>query len=326
MMKVFPWRRTIIIGVLAAAGITAAVFAVRNRTITFRGAVIRSSSDPVRASVIPGVDVVATDGPVVMQTKSDSSGGFALRVRRSLMRRDPLTLEFRHEGYLPYLMLNPAGNQLYVVSLVPAPEKEPAPEQPVVRIGNVSVRYTLKTTTTIDVGSGVKVFEVAHKRDVPCNFHPPCSPDGKWKASAVSAWLDAGPENEFRDGRVSCIAGPCPFTKIQRDDFSRGGRKIGVTVLNWSDTTTFLLQAEAVRNLVSDATQKSYPVVFERTMNFSLPAAAQGTCIEAEVDRKPIVFPIVPNLTLSWARCETQNEPENNTLYRCELRPGYAFQ
>ena len=324
-MKAFPWRRTIVISAVTAAGTTAAIFAVRNRTVTFRGAVIRSSSDPVRAAVIPGVTVVAKDGPVVIQTKSDSSGGFALRVRRSLIRRYPLTLEFRHEAYLPYLMLNPAGDQLYVVSLTPAPEK-PLPEQPVVGIGNVSVRYTLKTTTTADVGSGVKVFEVPNKGDVPCNFRQPCSPDGKWKASTSSVSLDAGPENEFRDGRVSCIAGPCPFTRIQRDDFSRGGRRIGVTVLNWSDTTTFLLQAEAVRNLVSDAIQKSYPVVFERTMNFSLPAAAQGTCIEAEVDGKPIVFPIVPNLTLSWAKCEAQNEPQNNTLYRCELRPGYVFR
>jgi hypothetical protein len=286
---------------------------------------MRHSEDPTRESVIPGVTVTATDGPQVLRTTSDSSGGFALRVRRSMIRRHDLTLEFRHEGYVPYSMFDPAGDQLYVVNLVPAPQPAP-PEQPLVRIGAVSVRYTLKTTSTLDVGSGVKVFKVPNKGDVPCNFRQPCSPDGKWKAAVVSGWLDAGPENEFRDGRVSCIAGPCPFTKIQRDDFSRGGRKIGVTVLNWSDTTTFLLQAEAVRHIVSDATQKSYPVVFERTMNFSLPAAAQGICIEAEVDRKAIVFPIVPNLSLSWAQCEVQNEPENNTLYRCELRSGYTFQ
>jgi hypothetical protein len=188
------------------------------------------------------------------------------------------------------------------------------------------VRYTVKTGAVVDVGSGVKTFEVVNKGDVPCNGYRPCSPDGKWKAAQVSGSLDAGPENEFRDGRVSCIAGPCPFTQISRDNFSRGGRVIGVTILNWSDTTTFLLQAEAVRHMLTDATRKSYPVIFDRTMNFSLPASAEGTCIEAEVDGVQIVFPIVPNLSLSWADCDTQSEPENNKLYRCELKPGYVFR
>jgi hypothetical protein len=171
---------------------------------------------------------------------------------------------------------------------------------------------TEKTEAVVDMGGGVKTFEVANKGDVPCNGRRPCSPDGKWKAALVSASLDAGPENEFRDGRVSCIAGPCPFTRISRDHFSRGGRVIDVTVLNWSDTTTFPLQAEAVRHMRTDATRKSYPVVFDRTMNFSLSASAEGTCIEAEVDGTQIVFPIVPNLSLSWADCDTQSEPENN--------------
>jgi hypothetical protein len=60
-------------------------------------------------------------------------------------------------------------------------------------------------------------------------------------------------------------------------------------------------------------------------MNFSLPSSADGTCVEADLDGTPIVFPIGPNLTFSWAECETQTEAENNTLYRCELKPGYVF-
>ncbi len=49
-------------------------------------------------------------------------------------------------------------------------------------------------------------------------------------------------------------------------------------------------------------------------------------CIEAEVDAAQIVFPIVPNLSLGWANRETQIEPENNRLYRCELKPVYVFR
>jgi hypothetical protein len=301
--------------------------AVKNRTVTLRGAVIRKSDDPLREAPIAGVEVDATDGTLVVHTKSDSTGAFAVTVRRSVIRRHPLTLTFRHPDYRPAQIFDPLGDRLYVVNMTsnPAPPTT-EPDRPQTRIGNVVVRYTLKMGAVVDVGSGVKTFQVVNTGDVPCNGHRPCSPDGKWKAATVSASLDAGAENEFRDGRVSCIAGPCPFTKIERDNFSRGGRVIAVTIRNWSDTTTFLLQAEAVRHVLSDATRQSFPVVFGRTMSFSLPASAEGTCIEAEVDGAPIVFPVVPNLSLSWASCDVQSEPENNKLIRCELKPGYAFR
>jgi hypothetical protein len=161
---------------------------------------------------------------------------------------------------------------------------------------------------------------------VPCKGQVPCSPDGKWKAATAEALLDAGPDNEFRNGRVSCIAGPCPFTAIEHDGFSHGGRVLKVTVIDWADTATFLLQAEAVRSILSESVRKSYPVIFERTLNFTLPASAQGTCIEAEVDGTPIVFPIGSNLSLTWASCEAATEAENTRLYRCELKPGYEFR
>jgi hypothetical protein len=312
---------------LVVAAIVSITIAVRNRSVTLRGAVVRKSDDPLRETPIAGVEIDATDGALLVHTKSDSTGAFAVTVRRSVIRRHPLTLSFRHSDYRPSQIFDPRGDRLYVVNMTPnPPPAAPASDQPQIRIGNVSVRYTLKMGAVVDVGSGVKTFEVVNTGDVPCNGHRPCSPDGKWKAAIASASLDAGPENEFRDGRVSCIAGPCPFTKIERDNFSRGGRVIAVTIRNWSDTTTFLLQAEAVRHVLSDATRKSYPVVFGRTMNFSLPASAEGTCIEAEVDGAPIVFPIVPDLSLSWASCDIQSEPENNKLYRCELKPGYAFR
>lgn len=310
--------------IVAAAAVIA--YAIETRTVTLRGAVIRQSDDPMRRDPVAGALIVATDGSLVVKTKTDSNGAFAVTVRHSVLSRRPLTLDFTHGQYRPFHLFDPRGDRLYVIAMQPLPLPPPPPDQPTVRIGDVSVRYTLKTETVVDVGSGVKTFQVVNRGDVPCHGHPPCSPDGKWKAAIGAVSLDAGPQNEFRDGRVSCIAGPCPFTKIQRDNFSQGGRVIGVSILNWSDTATFLLQAEAVRHVVSDATQRSYPVLFDRIMNFSLPASAEGTCIEADVDGMPIVFPIVPNLSLSWANCETQAEPRNNKLFRCELKPGYAFR
>jgi hypothetical protein len=274
--------------------------------------------------VISGAQVTVRDGSLLFGTKSDNTGAFALTVKRSVIRRRPSTLEIRHAGYEPYVIQDPSGDQLYVVRMTPLPE--PVTNLPQIRISNVSVRYTLKTETTLDVGSGAKLFQVVNQGNVPCKLQQPCSPDGKWKAATATAQLDAGPANEFRDGRVSCIAGPCPFTQIDHDGFSHGGRVISVTVRDWSDTTTFLLQAEAMRRVVSEEIRKSYPVIFDRTMNFSLPASAEGTCIEAEVDGKDIIFPIVPDLSLSWAGCEMQKEPENSALFRCQLKQGFQFR
>lgn len=321
-------RKIVVLVLTAAAGIFITTIVVKNRSITLRGAVIQKSDVPAREVPIAGVQVTATDGPLVVKTQTDTAGAFAVTVRRSVIRRHPLTLDFTHAAYQPAQIFDPTGNRLYIVAMIPVPMPPvpPEAEHPLVRIGNISVRYTLKTEEVVDVGSGVKTFEIVNKGDVPCNGHPPCSPDGKWRAALGSASLDAGPQNEFRDGRVSCIAGPCPFTKIVQDDFSHGGRVISVTVLDWSDTTTFLLQAEAVRHVLSDSTQKSFPVIFDRTLSFSLPGSAQGTCIEAEVDGMPIVFPILPNLSVGWAECQEQNEPGNNELVRCELKPGYAFR
>ncbi len=313
-----------VVAIVATLLITRVI--IRYRSITIRGAVIRKSDEPNKEIPIGGVRIEATQGSILASTTSSSSGSFTVSLQRSLLGGHSLTLKFRQPDFKPYDIFNPTGNQLYVIKMTPLrPPVPPDPDKPLIHISSITVRYTVKNEATIEIGSGVKTFQVDNTANVPCNGRKPCSPDGKWKAAVVSTTLDAGPDNEFRNGRISCIAGPCPFTDVQRDDFSRGGRTIGVTVRDWSDTTTFLLQAEAVRRMITDTIRKSYPVIVDHTMNFSLPAAAQGTCIEAEVDGTPIVFPIGPNPWLSWANCETQIEPENNRLYRCELKPGYAF-
>jgi hypothetical protein len=166
---------------------------------------------------------------------------------------------------------------------------------------------------------------VVNRGNRACTRPGPCSPDGRWKAAAQTISLDAEQGNQFRNARLSCIAGPCPFTSIVRDNFSRGGRTINATVLNWSDTATFLFQAEVVHPMVSETVRHSYPVIFDRTLNFSLPGSAEGVCLEAEINRTRIIFPLGPALILSWADCHQQPDAESNRLYRCELKPGYEF-
>jgi hypothetical protein len=327
-MNVTRKRAIIVIASLVAVSAILIFLFIRNRPVTIRGAVVRASDDPNKQVPIAGVDVVASDGAAEVKVKSNASGAFGLTVRRALIRRHSLVLSFQHPDYEPLEIVNPDASQLYVARLVMvAPKASNANGDDVMHISGVSVRYTTKTPTTADIGSAGKTFAVVNKANIPCKKGDAvCSPDGKWKANRATATLDAGPGNEFRNSRVSCMAGPCPFTAIAHDGFSQGGRMISVTVVNWSDTATFLLQADAVRTFPSDSVRKSFPVIFDRTMSFSVPATAQGTCIEAEVDGSPIVFPIDPDLSLSWADCETQAGAEGSKLFRCDLKPGYAFR
>ena len=158
------------------------------------------------------------------------------------------------------------------------------------------------------------------------NGGPSCSPDGKWKASVGSVSLDAGADNEFRNARLSCIAGPCPFTQVESDGFSKWGRVITASLRNWSDTVTFALEAEVFRTENTNKIQRSYPIILGRGLNFTLAATAAGVSIEAEVDGSPIVFPLAPNGFLSWATCEIRVQRNFTHLYRCELKPGYVFK
>jgi hypothetical protein len=106
-----------------------------------------------------------------------------------------------------------------------------------------------------------------------------------------------------------------------------GGRNISVSVSDWSDTATFLLEAEVLHTAISSNVRESYPVVFGRTLSFTLPATEEGVSLEADVDGTHMVFPLGPELFLSWATCaaSTNGEEEKTAVYRCELKPGFRF-
>ena len=123
----------------------------------------------------------------------------------------------------------------------------------------------------------------------------------------------------------TCIAGPCPFARIDSDGFSRPGRNISVSVRNWSDTTTFLFQAEVYRSVTTNLIRVSYPVIFGDALNFTLPPAAEGVSIQAELNGETIIFPLGPALILSWADCNARTNPDQTRVYRCELKPGYKW-
>jgi len=326
------WKRRIPLWIVPAAALMVAaaalvLFRFANRQpVILKGAVIVKDTDSRKQLPIAEVIVTETHG-LADVGKSDASGLFSLKLHRGVRRGEAINLQFRHPDYAPLDLHEYAGDKLYIVELLPkAPKKVADPNQPAVRVSNVRVRYTIKAMTVANIGSAVKTFQIENKGNVPCRGHYPCSPDGKWKAAVDSASLDAGVGNEFRNARASCIAGPCPFTRIDTDQFSQGGRLVSVSARAWSDTATFLLEAEVIRPMVSDVLHESYPVIFGETLNFTAPPGSEGVSIEADINGETIIFPLGPNLFLSWATCSGRVESDQTTVYNCELKPGYQFR
>ncbi len=321
--------------ILGAAGGVLAVLAVLIAAGLFRsarvslltGAVLAGDVDPRDQLPISGVRIAARSGISKGFATSDSSGGFQLQLKPSVGLGRMIALDLSQPKYQPAHLELPAASRILIVRLTPLQE-EPSHRisGPLTPVANVRVRYATRIVETENVGSAVKTFEVVNTGNVPCNGRRPCSPDGKWKAAIGGVSLDAGEGNVFDNVRVSCIAGPCPFTAIAQDHFSEGGRRIGVSVRNWSDTATYLLEAEVFRTMANDAVRTLFPVIFGRALSFTLPGESQGLSIEAEINGSDIVFPMGPDLLLSWAECSVKAAPADTNAYRCELKPGYQFR
>src|SRR5271154_99566 len=258
--KIEAWV-SLLVAVLVAAGILLGIRWQRRQPISLRGAVLVQNSDPRKQQPIAGVVISAGD-LAPSDSKSDSSGLFVLKLLKPIRKGHPIALSFHHPQYRPLVVNDFVSNRLYVIHLIPLSGNPTQPNKPDVKVANVRVRYTVNAMTEQNVGSAVKTFEIENKGNVPCKGQRPCSPDNKWKAAVGSATLDAGAGNEFRDARASCIAGPCPFTKIEPDHFSQGGQIITVSARDWSDTATFLLEAEVFRSVETQAERWSYPVIF----------------------------------------------------------------
>jgi hypothetical protein len=333
------WRRFAVwAGVIAVCAAIGTALILRShrwrpRSVSIQGAVIRRDQDTRKQLPIADVAVTASDGLITVSTKSDPSGYFTLQLKENVWPGQKLTLSFRSPDYDPVDLTLPMGirtttKKLYVAAMTPVePEAETPTSKKVSVVRNIRVRYTVNSQGEENVGSVVRTFQVVNQGNVPCNRQAPCSPDGNWKAATGSLTVDAGPDNEFRDVRASCIAGPCPFTRLDNSGFENGGRKITASALDWSETATFLLQAEVFRTSINSSVRESYPVIFGNTLNFTLPPTEEGVSIEADLDGTPMVFPLGPNLYLSWASCSsrTNRESDKSAVYRCELKPGYRF-
>lgn len=334
-------KRIIVWSLVAASAAAITVFAVlRSRTwnavhLTLQGSVMRKDPDPRRELPLENATITATYNNEKITVQSDASGYFKVHVPELIWPGQLISLSFNRAGYKPLTQLikiqfRSTGKRLLVVSL--EPEAAPSEQTDTVNrqasvLTNIRVRYTENLERDENIGSAVTTFQVVNQANVPCRRHAPCSPDGAWKASTGSATLDAGQGNEFRNIRVSCIAGPCPFTHIDSSGFEHAGRTIVASATGWSDTATFLFEAEVYRTGISASVRYSYPVIYGRTLNFTLPPTQEGLSFQADLNGAPMVFPLSPDLDLSWASCAVRPsaDSERSTVYLCELKPGYRF-
>ena len=315
---------------LAIGALIAGLILRRPRVATetrFVGAVITRDNEPKERAPVANARVTVRTSVSAAVAFSDTSGAFNLILKPAIAPGQLVSFTFWHPDYEPLTFSEPATNKMLIARLsrilrAPPPKVD---AQKTTTIANVRLRYSTKATTTMNVGTAVKSFDVVNIPNISCNQQKPCSPDGKWRASIGSATLDAGEGNQFRNERLSCIAGPCPFTSVESNNITHNGRMIEVSVRNWSETTTFIIEAEVTRTMVSDLVRQAYPFVIGDTMSFTIPVGAQGTCLEAEVNKDDIVFPLGPSLNLSWATCTMKVGSDQTRLYRCDLKPGYRF-
>jgi hypothetical protein len=323
-------------GAAIAVAITLLAFRMhrwRPGLLTIQGAVIRSDSDTRKQQPISDAQVTLSDGVTSESTESSASGYFRVTLPGVVWPGRIVKLSVRHADYLPFDLqlhasLRLSDKELQIAAMTPVPlGSDVTAEGQQSVVSNVRIRYTENSETEQDIGTAVRTFQVINKGNVACDGQTPCSPNGNWKAATGSLSLDAGNGNEFRHVRASCIAGPCPFTQIDSSGFVNGGRNVTVSALDWSNTATFLVEAEVFRTAISSNVRDSYPVIFGRTLNFTLPPTQEGVSIEAEIDGTHMVFPLGPDLHLSWATCSSRSgeKGEQSNVYLCELKPDYRF-
>src|SRR5579864_7199670 len=138
------------------------VLHLKRRMVTLAGAVTTKSSDPRKQLPIAGVQVSAADGRLAVQSTSDASGLFKLRMRRLLLLgRRGITIRFRHPDYEPLNLYVPISGSITVAEMVPIARPPITDDnQPKQIVAHPVVRYSVKRAAEENVGSAVRSFEV----------------------------------------------------------------------------------------------------------------------------------------------------------------------
>src|SRR5579872_5749465 len=131
------------------------------RSVSVTGVVLEHNPDPRKRSPLAGVQITAQIGSRSIAGQTDSSGYFSLKVDGWIRAGQPLHLEFRHPRYQPLVVDATISDNLYIEEMTSLSSNlQPKPGQPITSIANVRIRYSMKNTEPVNVGSAVKTFEV----------------------------------------------------------------------------------------------------------------------------------------------------------------------
>lgn len=315
----------LVFGIAALAVVSALrTYVVSGTTII--GAVMTADPNPRNQVPISGATVRAVSRLAHGEAETDASGFFTINMLPGVTAGQVVSISVTHGDYKPIMTEVRKFDRPTLVWLDPAHVKTAPPNQKEILISEVRIRYTVKVENIVTSGRQAKAFQAMNKGGKPCKRDSPCSPDGQWQAGVGSLILAAPEDGRFANVSASCIAGPCPFTRIDSTDLNDNGHTLRVTARSWSDTATFLVEADLTHSQVSDLVRQSSPVVFGPSLSFTLPGTAAGPSIEAELNGAYTVFPLGPALRLSWAICNQKENPDHSRLYSCELKQGYRFQ
>ena len=267
------------IAVLGAALISLLTLRERAKPVTLTGVVIRQDSDPRKQEPIPGVEIAAAGGLALQGGQSDSSGFFHLTLPSGIKPHQPVTLLFRHPDYKPLTQIERAGDMLMLSGC-----------RPFLALPVSCLVAQPSSFLCVDPVYGKdldhhgcwkrrKNIQSGKHRQPRMQQSEACSPNGEWKATDGTMTVDAGEGNQLHNPRVSCIAGPCPFTKIESVGLAEDGRIFKVKVRDWSDPATFLIEAEVVHAMYAENVRQSYPAILGRALDFSAPGDAEGVSL-----------------------------------------------
>jgi hypothetical protein len=330
------WRVVAITGIVVLASVLL-MFIQRDSGLgpwIVQGVLLRQDNDVRRQQPVSHAQLTLQSGRTTVTVETDSQGYFRIPLHKVILPGAKLNFHFSHADYETLTEQVSVGfrgvrNPLYVFHMreLTTPPSNGNPAEHIIKITNIRIRYVENATSESNIGSVARIFEAINQRNLRCNGQQPCSPDGQWKASVGKATLDAGVGNTFRHVRVSCIAGPCPFTRIDDSGYKNGGRIISASALDWSDTATFLVEAEVYHTSLNSSVHHLFPVFFGRTLNFTLPANEEGVSIEAELDGTMMVFPLGPDTDTSWTSCTVRQSKtaDRTRVYHCELKSGFEF-
>ena len=193
--KPLIWSAAIVVVV----AIVVAVIANRPRTrpLSLGGAVMRQDADPRKELPLADVQVSAlSNGSVIGTGKSDASGFYTIVLRTRLWIGRPVLLQFRHADYQPLDQKDFIGDKVYVAKMMPIPHETNTAKRPDVVVSNIQVRYSIKTTTTANVGSAVTVLRGSEYRQ--CALRKEAAMFARRKMESCDRLEDTGRRREQR--------------------------------------------------------------------------------------------------------------------------------